>query len=29
MRGNWGKIWLAALIVMVSLTCAPLAVKRG
>ena len=29
MRGNWGKIWLAALIVMVSLTCAPLAVNAA
>lgn len=29
MRGNWGKIWVAALIVMVSLTCAPLAVSAA
>lgn len=29
MRGNWGKIWLAALIVTVSLVCAPLAVSAS
>ena len=29
MWGKWGKIWLAALIVMVSLTCAPLAVSAA
>lgn len=27
MRGNWGKFWLATLIVTVSLICAPLAVS--
>ena len=29
MRGNWGKIWLAALMVTVSLICAPLTVRAA